>query len=292
MDFALTAEQTAFQESVRRFAERHLAEGAVARAHDESFPWDVARLMAANGLFGIMLAGEDGGQGGALMDAVIAAEIRKIAAEVEAASRALPPHDEFVARYCPADRFQPFVEAEFGGTTGGARVLAIRDWIAANLSYVPGCSDSNTTALDSFVERRGICRDFAHVMITLARASAIPARYCSAYAPGVEPPDFHAVAELFLADPTTPGGGAWYIVDATQMADPAETVKIGVGRPARGDTAARHVLGAFDPADLATIDTACAEAASRAVDLAAPAARGRRAISTPAPEASSRSPRG
>lgn len=74
MNFALTAEQTAFQESVRRFAERHLAEGAVARAHDEAFPWDVARLMAANGLFGIMLAEQDGGQGGALMDAVIAAE--------------------------------------------------------------------------------------------------------------------------------------------------------------------------------------------------------------------------
>jgi transglutaminase-like putative cysteine protease len=66
----------------------------------------------------------------------------------------------------------------------------------------------------------------------LARASAIPARYCSVYAPGVEPPDFHAVAEVFLADPTTPGGGAWHIVDATGMADPASAVKIGVGRDA------------------------------------------------------------
>jgi transglutaminase-like putative cysteine protease len=138
----------------------------------------------------------------------------------------------FDSRYCPADRFQPFVEAEFEGTNGGARVLAIRDWIAANMTYVPGCSDAATTALDSFIERRGVCRDYAHVLITLARASAIPARYCSVYAPGVEPPDFHAVAEVFLADPTTPGGGAWYIVDPTHMADPAETVKIGVGRDA------------------------------------------------------------
>jgi transglutaminase-like putative cysteine protease len=138
----------------------------------------------------------------------------------------------FDSRYCPADRFQPFVEAEFDATAGGARVLAIRDWIAANFSYVPGCSDSNTTALDSFLERRGICRDYAHVMITLARASAIPARYASVYAPGVEPPDFHAVAEVFLADPTIPGGGAWHLVDATGMADPADTVKIGVGRDA------------------------------------------------------------
>ncbi|MNC87715.1 Transglutaminase-like superfamily protein [compost metagenome] len=70
------------------------------------------------------------------------------------------------------------------------------------------------------------------MLITLARASAIPARYCSVYAPGVDPPDFHAVAEVFLADPTVPGGGAWHIVDATGMADPAHTVKIGVGRDA------------------------------------------------------------
>lgn len=138
----------------------------------------------------------------------------------------------FDSSYCPADRFQPFVEAEFGGTSGGARIEAIREWIARTFSYVPGCSTAATTALDSFVERRGICRDYAHVLITLARASAIPARYCSVYAPGVDPPDFHAVAEVFLADPGTPGGGAWHIVDATGMADPAQTVKIGVGRDA------------------------------------------------------------
>jgi transglutaminase-like putative cysteine protease len=111
-------------------------------------------------------------------------------------------------------------------------VVAIREWVARHLSYLPGCSDSNTTALDSFVERRGICRDYAHLVVTLVRASAIPARYVSAYAPGVEPPDFHAVAEVFLADPTVVGGGAWHLVDATGMAEPGDTVKIGVGRDA------------------------------------------------------------
>jgi transglutaminase-like putative cysteine protease len=166
-------------------------------------------------------------------------EVDRLLADLSGLAR-LEPHElpgETVqylmdSRYCPADRFQPFVEAEFGGLTGGARVLAMRDWIAANFSYVPGSSTPQTTALDSFVERRGICRDYAHVLITLARASAIPARYCSVYAPGVDPPDFHAVAEVFLADPTVPAGGAWHIVDATEMADPAETVKIGVGRDA------------------------------------------------------------
>ena len=138
----------------------------------------------------------------------------------------------FDSRYCPADRFQPFVEAEFGGIDGGGqRIVAMRDWIAGNFSYEP-VSTTSTTALDSFVERRGICRDYAHVLVTLARASAIPARYVSCYAPGVDPPDFHAVAEVFLADPSLPGGGAWQLVDATGMADPADTVKIGVGRDA------------------------------------------------------------
>jgi len=138
----------------------------------------------------------------------------------------------FDSRYCPADRFQPFVASRFGETQGGARIVAICRWIADNFRYAPGSSDSNTTALDSFVERRGICRDYAHVLVTLARASAIPARYVSAYAPGVDPPDFHALAEVFLADPTIEGGGAWFMVDATGMADPAKTVKIGVGRDA------------------------------------------------------------
>ncbi|SRR5690606_4024364 len=166
-------------------------------------------------------------------------EVERLLADLSTLGR-LDPHElpgETVqylmdSRYCPADRFQPFVEAEFGGLSGGARVLAMRDWIAGHFSYVPGCSTPQTTALDSFVERRGICRDYAHVLITLARASAIPARYCSVYAPGVDPPDFHAVAEVFLADPTVDGGGAWHIVDATGMANPADTVKIGVGRDA------------------------------------------------------------
>jgi transglutaminase-like putative cysteine protease len=166
-------------------------------------------------------------------------EVKRLLADIGALDR-LEPHElpaEAVqylldSRYCPADRFQPFVEAEFGGLTGGRRIMAMRDWIAGNFSYEPGSSTTNTTALDSFVERRGICRDYAHVLITLARAAAIPARYVSCYAPGVDPPDFHAVAEVFLADPTIPSGGAWHLVDATGMADPATTVKIGVGRDA------------------------------------------------------------
>ena len=74
MDFKLTADQEMFRDSVRGFAERHLADGALKRAHQEAYPWEVAKLMAEQGLFGITMQEEDGGQGGSLMDAVIAIE--------------------------------------------------------------------------------------------------------------------------------------------------------------------------------------------------------------------------
>jgi len=74
MDFHFTPEQEQFRESVRRFAEKNLAKGARERAHSGDYPFDVARLMAKQGLLGITVAEADGGQGGALIDAVIAIE--------------------------------------------------------------------------------------------------------------------------------------------------------------------------------------------------------------------------
>jgi len=129
------------------------------------------------------------------------------------------------SRYCPSDQFHPFVEAEFGHAEGGAKIIAMRDWIAGHFAYVPGVSDADTTALDTFVRRQGICRDYAHVMIVFARAAGFPARIASVYALGVDPPDFHAVAEVFL-------GGAWHLIDATGMAKERDMAKIGVGRDA------------------------------------------------------------
>jgi alkylation response protein AidB-like acyl-CoA dehydrogenase len=72
MDFELTGEQRAFAESVRRFALAKLADGALKRAHDPSYPWETARMLAAQGLLGITIPESDGGIGGTLMDAVIA----------------------------------------------------------------------------------------------------------------------------------------------------------------------------------------------------------------------------
>ncbi len=74
MDFELSDEQRLFAEQVARFAREHLAAGALQRAHDPGFPYDVAKLMADHGLMGITLPESEGGQGGTLMDAVIAIE--------------------------------------------------------------------------------------------------------------------------------------------------------------------------------------------------------------------------
>ena len=74
MDFRFAPEQEQFRDSVRRFAGKHLKAGALERAHAAEYPWEVAKLMAAQGLLGITAAQADGGQGGTLMDAVIAIE--------------------------------------------------------------------------------------------------------------------------------------------------------------------------------------------------------------------------
>jgi transglutaminase-like putative cysteine protease len=114
----------------------------------------------------------------------------------------------------------------------------MRDWVAAHLSYEPGASNAETTAVDTFLDRKGVCRDYAHLMIALARAADIPARIASVYAPGVNPPDFHAVAEVFL-------GGAWHLVDATGMGAAHDMAIIGIGRDI-GDVAFLTAFGPFE----------------------------------------------
>src|SRR5437899_12673130 len=74
MQFTFTEEQQAFADSVHRFARAHLEQDALARAHDPRYPFDVAKLMSAQGLMGITIPEADGGVGGTLMDAVIAIE--------------------------------------------------------------------------------------------------------------------------------------------------------------------------------------------------------------------------
>jgi transglutaminase-like putative cysteine protease len=139
------------------------------------------------------------------------------------------------SRFCPSDRFERFVQREFGDTAGGARVATILDWIADHVDYEAGVSDSGTTALSTFADRAGVCRDFTHLAIALFRAGDIPARAVSAYAWKLDPPDLHAVAEVFV-------GGAWRLVDPTGKAPIEGLVRVATGLDA-ADIAFMSVFG-------------------------------------------------
>lgn len=139
------------------------------------------------------------------------------------------------SRYCPSDRFESFVEREFAALSGGDKVEAILAWIADHVDYRPGISDSTTTARDTFVDRAGVCRDFAHLAITLCRAADIPARAVSAYAWALEPADLHAVAEVYL-------GGRWQLIDPTGKAPIDGLVRVATGRDA-ADIAFMTIFG-------------------------------------------------
>lgn len=185
---------------------------------------------------------------GLTVDYTATVEVRRIVRDVAGLAQ-VPMHRLpgeatqylFGSRYCPVETFAALVDDEFGSTQGGTRIAAMRDWIGQHIAYRPGSSDSQTDALVTYVSREGVCRDFAHVMIALARASNIPARFASVYAPDVTPPDFHAVAEVFL-------DSEWHLIDATGMAGEGEMVKIGVGR----DAADVSFLTVFGTAEMLT----------------------------------------
>ena len=129
------------------------------------------------------------------------------------------------SRYCPSDQFGRFVTRQFGETAGGARVLAILNWIAENIDYEHRVSDTETTAARTFIDRAGGCRDFTHLGMTFCRASGIPARAVSAFAHQLTPPDFHAIFEVWL-------DGGWWLVDPTGLAPVEGLVRIACGRDA------------------------------------------------------------
>ena len=139
------------------------------------------------------------------------------------------------SRYSPSDRLERFAQHEFGDLEGGRRVMAILAWIAQHVNYQAGVSDAGTTAIDTLVDRAGVCRDFTHLVIGLCRAADIPARAVSAYAWRLEPPDLHAIAEVYL-------GGRWWLVDATGLAPIEGLVRVATGRDA-ADIAFMTIFG-------------------------------------------------
>ncbi len=141
------------------------------------------------------------------------------------------------SRYCESDTMSRAAQQLFGQLPPGiARVRAIESWIHDSIAYLPGLSNSTTTAQEVFVQRAGVCRDFAHLGITLCRALNIPARLVVGYVHFTEPPeDFHAVFEARL-------DGRWVIFDATRMAPTDRLVRVGTGRDAK-DVAFATIFG-------------------------------------------------
>ena len=151
------------------------------------------------------------------------------------------PHDVLAdlmpSRYCESDKLAAVAGRLFGDAPPGlARVQAVNDWIHNQIEYRIGSTDASTTAADVFLQRAGVCRDFAHLGVALCRALNIPARMAVGYTRFDEPPpDFHAVFEAFV-------GGRWVLFDPTGLADPQDLVRIAVGRDA-GDVAFATLFG-------------------------------------------------
>lgn len=153
----------------------------------------------------------------------------------------------FPSRYCQSDKLQRLAFKEYGHIENAySQVVAINEWIYNNVEYRNGSTNSSTSAFDTLTERVGVCRDFAHLGITLCRALSIPARYFTGYAYKLDPPDFHACFEAYI-------GGEWIFFDPTKLVPPNGLVKIANGR----DAADASVASIFGSTICNTIEVQC-----------------------------------
>jgi flavin-binding protein dodecin len=170
----------------------------------------------------------------------------------------------YPSRYCQSDRLGTLAISEFGNMRQGyGRVQAICDWVTRQVTFRSNTSNSNTSAVDTLIERVGVCRDFAHLMIALCRALSIPARFATGTDYGADPvlgpPDFHAYVEVYLGD-------RWYIFDPSGTAIPMGFVRLGTGRDA-ADVAVATMFGGVKPASPLITATAAEESGARGIVL-------------------------
>jgi transglutaminase-like putative cysteine protease len=151
------------------------------------------------------------------------------------------------SRYCETDELASFAWANFGNTQPGwSRVQAIVDFVHNHIAFGYPHARPTKTALQAYQERAGVCRDFAHLAITLCRCMSIPARYCTGYLGDIgvprdpSPMDFSAWFEVYL-------GGRWYTFDARHARPRIGRIVIGRGRDA-SDVA---ITTSFGPMNLA-----------------------------------------
>ena len=142
----------------------------------------------------------------------------------------------YPSRFCQSDLLARLAKREFNQDESGFhRVTRICNWIFDRIEYLSGTTTQTTSAFDTVTELAGVCRDFAHLAIAFCRSLGIPARFVSAYAYGLNPPDFHAYIETFL-------GGRWILFDPTRLAPQSSFVRIGHGRDA-ADTSFATIFG-------------------------------------------------
>ena len=140
------------------------------------------------------------------------------------------------SRYCESDTLGAVATADFDGLTGQDLLAAVSSWVGTHLTYDGASTDPTDGAVATLVSRRGVCRDFAHLVVALLRALDVPARVVAVYAPGLDPMDFHAVAEALV-------DSEWWVLDATTLAPRPSMVRIATGRDA-ADTAFLTTIGA------------------------------------------------
>lgn len=136
------------------------------------------------------------------------------------------------SRYCDTDRMADFAWSTFQATPPGwQRVKAILDFVHNHIAFDYMQADSTRSAHDGFLGRAGVCRDFAHLAITLCRCMNIPARYCTGYLGDIgvptdpNPMDFSAWFEVYL-------GGRWYTCDARHNTPRIGRILMATGRDA------------------------------------------------------------
>lgn len=138
------------------------------------------------------------------------------------------------SRYCESDKMLDLaMQITKNARTGYEQVEAIRQWIQANIRYQYGTTNSSTSAFDVLTSKAGVCRDFAHLGISLSRAMDIPARMVTGYLLGLKPMDLHAWFEVYLS-------GRWYCFDATQTVPKGNRIQVAYGRDAADVAFASH----------------------------------------------------
>ena len=130
------------------------------------------------------------------------------------------------SRYAESDKLAVIAALEFGGITAPDELLAgVAAWVGGHLNYVSGSSDPIDGSVDTYLLGKGVCRDYAHLVVAFLRTRNMPARLVAVYAPGLSPMDFHAVAEAFV-------DGQWRVVDGTLLAPRSSLLRIATGRDA------------------------------------------------------------